>query len=113
MKYVLDSSVAVSWLLPESFTAKAILLRNDFKDGVNELVAPDVMPIEVTHAVTRAERQRRISPAEGSVLLKEFLKTLPRLQVSLALLPKAYAISSSKRIGVYDSLYVALAEQEG
>jgi predicted nucleic acid-binding protein len=31
----------------------------------------------------------------------------------LVLLPRAYEISSQARIGVYDCLYVALAEREG
>jgi predicted nucleic acid-binding protein len=34
------------------------------------------------------------------------------LQSSLALLPRAYELSSQMRIGVYDCLYVALAERE-
>jgi predicted nucleic acid-binding protein len=29
------------------------------------------------------------------------------------LLPRAYAVASQARLGVYDCLYVALAEQEG
>ena len=31
----------------------------------------------------------------------------------LPLLPRAYAVSSRMRVGVYDCLYVALAEREG
>jgi len=41
------------------------------------------------------------------------LNTLPRLFPALPFLPRAYAISSAARIGVYDCLYVALAEREG
>ena len=35
------------------------------------------------------------------------------MHTSLTLLPRAYEISSQMRIGVYDCLYVALAEREG
>lgn len=36
----------------------------------------------------------------------------PHLSPSLVLMPQAYAHSSQHRIGIYDCLYVALAEQE-
>jgi predicted nucleic acid-binding protein len=41
------------------------------------------------------------------------LSTLPALHPHLPLLPRAYQLSSQVRIGVYDCLYVALAEREG
>src|SRR5437879_3068199 len=62
MRYVLDSTVALKIALPEPDSAKAIQLRDDFRNGIHELLAIDVFPIEVGHALTRAERQRRILP---------------------------------------------------
>lgn len=41
MKYVLDSSVALKWVLPEPDSAKAIELRDNFRRQIHELVAPD------------------------------------------------------------------------
>jgi predicted nucleic acid-binding protein len=112
MKYVLDSSVAFKWLVPEVDTPKALKLRDDFNLAILELIAPDILPIETTHALTRAERQGRVTPTQGAVLLKDLLKNLPPLHPYLPLLPRAYAISSAMRIGVYECLYVALAERE-
>jgi predicted nucleic acid-binding protein len=113
MKYVVDSCVAFKTLFAEADSAKAIQLYDDFQNGTHELLAPDVFPPEIAHAMTRAERQGRISPAQGAILLADILNRLPRLYPSLPLLPRAYAISSAARIGVYDCLYVALAEHEG
>jgi predicted nucleic acid-binding protein len=113
MKYVLDSSVALKWFLTEPDSAKALRLCDDVRHAVHELHAPDVFPVEVMHAVTRAERQGRITPVEGAAFLAETLAELPTLHESVLLLPRAYAISSAARIGVYDCLYVALAEREG
>jgi predicted nucleic acid-binding protein len=112
MKYVLDSSVAFKWLVPEVDTDKAVRLRDDYRAAIDELVAPDFFPIEVTHSLTRAERQGRITPAQA-ILLKDLLSALPQLRPSLGLLPRAYTISSQHMIGAYDCAYVALAEQEG
>ncbi len=41
------------------------------------------------------------------------MKTCPLLSPSVPLAPRAYTIASVARIGIYDCLYVALAEQEG
>src|SRR5437870_2281297 len=46
MKYVLDSSVALRWVLPEPDSDKADRLRDDFRNATHELLAPDVFPVE-------------------------------------------------------------------
>lgn len=42
MKYVLDSSVALKWVLAEVDSHKAIRLRDAYVAGVHELIAPDI-----------------------------------------------------------------------
>lgn len=112
MRRVLDSSVGFKWVVAENDTDKALRLRDDFRNASLELLAPDVFPIEVSHGLTRAERQKRITPAEGATYLADLLRLLPQLYPSLTLLPRAYEISSQMRVGIYDCLYVALAERE-
>lgn len=112
MKYVLDSSVGFKWLVVEPLTPEARQLRDGYRNSAHELLAPDVFPVEVALALSRAERQRRITPAEGSQFMRDMLGLLPQLYPYIPLLPRAYAISSAVRIGVYDYLYVALAERE-
>jgi predicted nucleic acid-binding protein len=113
MKYVLDSSVAFKWVVVEALTDRARRLRDEYHQGLHELIAPDVFPVEVAHSLTRAERQGRISPPEASVLLADVLLTCPQLYPYMPLLSHAVTISSQARIGVYDCLYVALAQREG
>lgn len=112
MKFFLDASVAIKWVLPEADTAKAILLRDDFRIGVHELIAPDTLLVEVAHALTRAERRGLIRPGEALLKLTDMLTTAPDLHLHRNLLPRAVSISSQARVGVYDCLYLALAEQE-
>lgn len=113
MKYVLDASVALKWVLPEPDSAKAVALRDDFRNQIHELLAPDIFPVEITHALTRTERQGRIAIGESGQHLADILTTLPDLHPPLPLLPRACELSSAMRIGVYDCLYLALAEREG
>lgn len=112
MKYIVDSSVGFKWVLVENLSDKARKLRQDFIVGKTNLLAPDVFPVEIAHALTRAERQKRITPPESGILLADILKTLPIQSRSVPLLLRATEISSAMRIGVYDCLYVALAEKK-
>ena len=112
MKRVLDSSVCFKWVVPELYTDKALVLRNDFNKSIVELIAPDIFPIEVAHAITRAERLKRITPTQGALALADVMSALPQLFPYIPLLARAYEISSQMRIVVYDCLYVALAERE-
>jgi predicted nucleic acid-binding protein len=112
MKYVIDASVGGKSVLPEVHSDKAIRLLDEYRQAIHELIAPDFYPVEVAHAITRAERQGRLTPAQGTAGLRDILTLLPRLEAALPLLPRAYAISSSFRTGVYDCIYIALAERE-
>lgn len=112
MKYVLDASVGVKAVLPEVDSDKAIQLLDEYRQEVHDLIAPDFYPVEIAHSITRAERQKRLTPLEGAVALKDILSLLPRLQESVPILSRAYEISSQARTGVYDCVYLSLAERE-
>src|SRR5947209_124177 len=99
MKYVLDSSVAAKWGLPEADSDKALRLRNEFSQGAHKLLAPDVFSVEVAHALTRAERQGRIAVGEAEILWADVMTSPPTMARSSTLLARANAISSHMRIG--------------
>src|SRR6185369_10517895 len=112
MKYVLGASVAVKWVLPENEIQEALTLRDDFRKQVQELIAPDIFAVEVANALTRAERRGIIQQSESLAKLSDVLTTSPDLHANRPLLLRATEISSRGRIGVYDCLYLALAERE-
>lgn len=112
MKYVLDSSVALKWVLPEPDSARAIQLRASSQNGVHELLAPNIFYVEAAHALTRAERQRRIAVSAGWPLWRTIMVDCPALSDCFPLMRRAFELSSQARIGVYDCLYIALAEAE-
>jgi predicted nucleic acid-binding protein len=113
MRFVLDTSVAFKWLVPEADSDKANRLRDDFRTATHDPIAPDFFPAELAHALTRAERQGRIAVGDASVLWSDAMTTPPDLVPSLPLTGRALAISSQHRVAVYDCVYVALAEREG
>jgi predicted nucleic acid-binding protein len=94
MRYVVDASVALKWVLPEAHSAKALQLRDDFHKRLNELSAPDVFPVELAHALTRAERKRIIPVGYAMGFLADIMQIPPRLYPSLPLLS---ALSEKRR----------------
>jgi predicted nucleic acid-binding protein len=111
MRYVLDASVALKWVLVEPDSAKARRLRDDVRNAVHELIAPDSFPLEVAHALTKAERRGLILDAGN--LWQDVMTTAPLLAPALPLTARAIQLARAARIGVYDCLYVALAQREG
>jgi predicted nucleic acid-binding protein len=112
MKYVLDASVALHWVLPEKDSAKAIQLRDDARNAVHQLFAPDIFPVEVFNALLKAERTKRINHGDAKTLYASIAADIPALHPYLALLPRAGEIASRYRVALYDCLYVALAERD-
>src|ERR1700722_3745431 len=115
MKYVIDCSAAFQWFVAEQDTPKALLLRDDFRNGICELLAPDLFPIELGNSLLVAECVKnppRIAPGEAALFLGQALKSLPILFASVPLLPRAQAIAKQHKRSIYDCLYVALAERE-
>ncbi len=111
MKYVLDASVGIKWVMNEIDSAKAHQLRDDFRSRIHDLIAPDSFPLEAAHALPKAGRRGIVTDATR--LWVELMVDSPQLFPSVPLMLRALAIAGQARIGVYDCLYVALAEREG
>lgn len=111
MKLVVDASVAIKFALIERDSDLAAKLQNDFRAGVHELLAPDIFPAEVGHALTRAERKRLIPDGQAAALFADVMNPAPDLCPTLPLMARAIELSSQSRTGVYDCLYLLLAEE--
>jgi predicted nucleic acid-binding protein len=112
MKFILDASVALKWVLQEPDSPKADALRQAYRANIHFLLAPEVFTVEVAHGLTKAARRNIIRDDQVDVLLAELFTTLPDLHASFPLIPRAVEIARQARISVYDCLYVALAERE-
>lgn len=113
MRYVLGASAALCWVLPRPNSGKALQLRADFQNAVHELIVPSVFSGEVASALTKAERQKLIPVGDARPLLGRVMRTPPIMHPYEPLLDRAVDISSQTRGGLYDCLYLALAQREG
>jgi predicted nucleic acid-binding protein len=113
MRYVIDTSVAFKWEVVENDSDKAGRLRDDYRNGIHELLCPDLFPSEIANSLLVAQRRGRIPKGQYPVLLSQVLADCPQLHPTIPLLTRVAAITSSVQVSVYDCLYVALAEREG
>jgi predicted nucleic acid-binding protein len=117
MKYVIDASTAFKWEVPEPDSLKAIQLREDYRNGIHELISPDIFSAELGNALIVAERKGRIVTGQFAIRLTAVLASCPDLHATRPLIHRACnliaSITTGFRLSFYDALYVALAEREG
>ncbi len=113
MKYVLDASVALKWVLAEPDSGRAIRLRDEYNAAIHDLLAPDIFTPEIANGLAVAERQGRIKTGEAAIFFHDIVRNAPAIYPTAPLLIRAMEISLATRQAVYDCVYVALAEGEG
>jgi predicted nucleic acid-binding protein len=57
MRYVLDASVGVKWVMNEVDTPAALRVLADFRNSIHDLISPDSYVLETAHGLTKAERR--------------------------------------------------------
>ena len=111
MRAVLDASAALKWVLIEADSDKALRLRDDFRNAVHDLIAPETFSLECAHSLTKKQRQGLIPDAKD--LWDAIMLDSPAYHPLLPLMDRAVAISVQSRYNVHDCVHVALAEREG
>lgn len=114
MDWVLDSSLALAWVLPDVTSSRAdrflARLRRD-----TALWVPALWWYEVTNALLVAGRRRRLEEPDrhraleslGQLPLRTDLEVGPELSESLDTIAHAHGLSA------YDAAYVELARRQG
>jgi predicted nucleic acid-binding protein len=113
--WVVDASVAAKWYLrDEEHVAPSLALLRSYQHGITALTAPHFIRYEVARSLLRAGQEARLSEEDARQQLENFLG----LQIHMEEEPDsrlfaAQALSRSLRVGFYDALYLALAEEAG
>jgi predicted nucleic acid-binding protein len=108
LSWVVDASVAVKWVIPEVLSDLADRVR----DGAEDVLAPDLLLVEVANALWRKTTAREISAREADGAFDLVRRSGIDLRPAGPLLPRAMDLA--RRLGhpVYDCVYLALAERE-
>ena len=109
MTLIVDASVAVKWVLVEPGGHQALALLQSFAGGETDLIAPRLIQEEVASALTKRFRRRQITRAQAENAFAEFLEHRPALLDTSDDVRRALALSLEHHIGLWDSVYLALA----
>src|SRR5438105_11923917 len=82
MRAVLDSSVAVKWVLAEKDSDRARPLRDGYRQGQHALIAPDWFVAEVANVLGKAAARKTITAAEAAQGYADILNDAPVLHQS-------------------------------
>jgi predicted nucleic acid-binding protein len=110
---VLDASIAAKWLLPEPGSQAALELQ----EGPEQLLAPDLIRLEVAAAITRRARAEAdpLAPSDAASCCARWLQLLDQAVLSLIpeaeLLQPAVALSAEIQHSLQDCLYLTAARQ--
>lgn len=108
MSWVVDASVAVKWVIPEVLSDQADRIR----DGTEDVLAPDLLLVEVANALWKKTAAKEISPREADTAFDLVRRSGIDLRPTQPLVPRAMELA--RRLGhpVYDCVYLALSERE-
>ena len=109
---MIDSSVAVKWLVAEPDAADAERVEDAIVAGTVVPIATDWIDVEVGNILWQKTRRQGLPPAEAEIRLAKWLAFKIARVPAADLLPEALALSLRFGTSVYDSLYLALSERE-
>ena len=104
---VIDASVVCKWFVQEVHTDLALVLRDAALRGEEELVAPDLLIIEVANALRwkKSFDEPSVSRAVRDIVNLGVDIVTP----TLGLVSSAVLTAYENKLTVYDALYVTLA----
>ena len=113
MMQVVDASVVAKWFLPEPHKDNAERLLRDFLSETVELMAPDLLVVEVGNLLwKRSTLRREISAVQAAQSCRDFLSLDIQVHPSSGLASAALKLAATEGRQIYDMMYIALAEQK-
>ncbi len=113
MPFVLDSSVALSWVLPDESNPAVDSLCDRLTDDV--ALVPPVWPLEIGNALLVGMKRGRLTSRDLSRLLTE-IRALP-IEIDSAStarsLEDTLRIAQRYELTTYDASYIELAKRRG
>ncbi len=109
---VVDASLALKWLIEEEYSSEATELRRAWNAERTRIVAPSLLPYELTNALHRRVVRSQVALEHATSLLRLFLAMDIAYHDSPGLHGRALQVAGLLRQGAsYDAHYLALAEE--
>ena len=81
--------------------------------GINVAIAPELLLVEVANVLNKKRKSGELTHEESENLLSDILSVPIRIFSHRPLLLKAYEMAGEHGLTVYDTMYLALAVQQG
>ncbi len=107
MTLVVDASIAVKWFFPEIYQENALRVLTLKK----KLVAPDLLWPEFGSVVWKKHQRRDTTLEEASMVVDKFMACAIECCPTQFLVARAVALAYFTGAGIYDSFYLALADE--
>jgi predicted nucleic acid-binding protein len=109
MPFVVDASVAGSWLLPDENHPDAITALDRLKE--DEAFVPSLLWFEIRNLLLASERRQRITPTQTAAALS-VLQGLPLQVDNEANSDTTLQLARDHHLTVYDAVYLELAVRQ-
>ena len=113
MSFIIDSSVALSWFLPDEQTDEALALYDLARR--TQLIVPPLWHLEIANVLGVNAKRKRIHPDDVDLALQALsmlaIRTVPLLQANDA---EWYTVQMRTHgLTAYDTVYLMLAQELG
>jgi len=108
---VLDSSVVLKWFVDEVDSDLAIHLRDEYVEGLREIIIPDLLLYEISNAL-------RYNTSFTVKEIKDSIDSIIDLEIEIVtptkyLIHQSIEIARTDNITCYDAIFIALAVDIG
>jgi predicted nucleic acid-binding protein len=111
---VVDTSALIRLFVPDGTLPKDF---EEFLRGVerslNIAIAPELLLAEAANVINNKQLSEELSENESDQILSDVLSLPIRLFPHRPILPRAFELARVHKLTVYDTLYLALAEEHG
>lgn len=111
MRYIVDASFVLAFLLPDEYNEDVDIIFNQFKAGITELSSTPLLHFEVANGLEVAQLRKRISLSYCKERLKEFINY--RINLTDVDLISVLDLAQKDNLTVYDACYLYLSKSEG
>jgi len=111
---VVDTSALIRLFVPDGPLPDGFeeFLRG-VERGLNRAIAPELLAAEAANVINKKRKSGEFSNTESDQLLADLLSVPIRLFTHRPILSRAFEMAREHNLTVYDTLYLALAEEHG
>ncbi len=114
MDWVIDSSIALAWALPDETSKEAERFLNRLLTG-SMFWVPALWWYEMANALLMAQRRKRLTEAERMRLIELYREIPVQTDVTLDsdLMGRLHTLGIEYNLSAYDTAYLELAQRKG